>query len=554
MRKTLLFYLVVLQCVSCVQYRPKPVSVPKPEEWKTAFEPTEHPTPLPSEQKAKYDTLYPWWEVFEDKTLSELEQVALMNSPTLQLAFYTLQEAKQVYLDARSYLFPSVDLNAVANRSRIPPNVRGGALAGVATGAANAGTIPGSGISPFLPQALSFKSPAASPAGAPCAPPVAPPPQAPCSPPTPTTPATTSSTSSSSSSTSAAATAATATPNPYVTFLEVLPQISYEVDLWGQYAQAAGAAYANMQATTEQLHVAHLMLTTQLAQNYYQLRAADVQLDVLDRVIAMYKDQVSLQNDLYEAGLSAETDLLQVQAALATAEANYQDTATSRQMLEDTLAVLVGQAASVFKLEKAPFAVTIPEIPSMLPAEVLQNRPDVRASVYVVEEQRLNVGVAKTAFFPSLVLTGAFGFASNRANTLFDWKSRVLALTAQLMENLFAGGKTLADFRAAKAVYRQAVANYVNTVLVAYQEVEDALYSVRSRTKQHTDREAEYNYYFRYATLTNDQYNAGITTYFFVIVADQQALNAAIDRNTSYLSKVLAYIALINSLGGSWKV
>ena len=240
--------------------------------------------------------------------------------------------------------------------------------------------------------------------------------------------------------------------------------------------------------------------------------------------------------------------MLQVKAALASAQADYEDAQNSRQMLEDSIATLIGESASTFRLEKAPFEPLFPDVPASLPSDVLQQRPDVCQSKLNIEELRLLVGVAKTAFFPDITLNGAAGFQSNRANTLFDWKSRVLSATATVAENLFSGGKTI-DRYDSRNCRRH---SYVNTILTAFQEVEDALFSVKARLKQHAFRLEEFKNYKDYATLTLDQYQAGLITYFFVIVAEQQALTSARESNTSKLEKTLAHIALIKSLGGNW--
>jgi len=526
----LAFALPLVITSSCVRYHPKAPKLPQAEHWKTDFEKTEAPHACPQPEKMKYDTLNPWWQVFNDAQLNALQEKAVNNSPTIQLAFYKLQEAKAVYLAERSYLFPVVDLNTVANRSRFSRSNTSSSLQ------QNSATNVPAATNPLLPTSKRGRE--ISDNGVPTSPN-----QIPTS--SPNIPA------AIPASTSAPVTS-TATSNPYRTFLQVLPQVSYELDIWGKYAQGAQAAYMNEKEVQEALHTAHLLLTTTLAQNYFQLRAADEDLRILSRVTAIYETQVQLQTDLFYSGLSPETNLLQVKAALAAAQADYEETQNSRQILENSIATLLGESASTFRLEKAAFDPQFPDLRACLPADVLLTRPDVRQSKLNVEEFRLLVGVAKTAFFPDITLSGAAGFQSNRANTLFDWKNRVLSATVAVTENLFAGGKTSADLQAAKARYRQSVANYINTILTAYQEVEDALFAVKARLKQHAFRTEEFKNYKDYATLTQDQYQAGLVTYFFVITADQQALTSARENNTSNLEKVLAHIALIKSLGGSW--
>ena len=499
---------------SCVTYNPPPVKTPKATSWKNQT-PTDKPlTECPESSMVFNVPLAPWWTVFNDEILNELEEKAIKQSPTIQNAVAKLEELQALYGVIRSEQFPQLNLSASYERQRFPVD---------------------SGVISQSQQTTSSSTTPTSPAPVPGG---------------------TSPTSSSASTTAAATVPSSAAPAQafprHLTTLSVLPTVTYEVDFWGQYWQQAASAFSRYEASAEDLRTALLMLTTNLADQYYQLRSLDNELFVLEKTYTSRKNAYDINEARYEAGIINALDALQAKVELADVEQDMENSKRLRAVSEDAIAVLIGEPASNFHLERKSVALKLPVIPPGIPSVTMQNRPDVRQAEILIEAQRLNVGVAKTAFFPAFTLNGYYGFQSDKAHTLFKWRNHVWDFTCAMVTPIFDAGQNYYNLKQAKAIYKEAVANFCDKVISAYGEIEDALFSVESRKKQVFFLKEEVKAAYEALNIANIRYRNGLIGYLDVIVLEKTALNSERQEVQTTKDEVSSIIQLIKSLGGSW--
>ncbi|MDB6081661.1 MAG: outer membrane protein [Chlamydiia bacterium] len=513
----ILTYSLLFATTSCLEYNPHKQEVPLVKSWKTKQNTTEPAAKLPEEHKI----ITKWWLIFEDPELNRLQEMALKQSPTLQLAAARLQEAQAFFTVQKSATYPDLNLAGVANRQHFPKTTA------QSSRNSNSVTAPPSVTSPNAASSSSSVIPST------------------------TTPATTAAVSPASAS-NPLSTITASPPKQNQSFLQVAPVFSYEVDFWGRYSKATAAAYADVKAAEEALRTAYLLLTTQIAETYFDLQSQDAKIKVLTRTITSYEKEVSITSTKYTSGLSSALDFVQAEVELSTVQADLEATKNTRMLAENLLATLVGMPASSFTLPEQDFNPKFPHVPEGLPSEILVRRPDVKEAENHVEAARLTVGVAKTAFFPSITLTGAAGYQSNQLSSLFKWKNHVLSGTTSLLQPIFDGGYNLGNLRQAKAQYKQNVAIFLNTVINAYREVEDALYTYEAAKKQYMFREIEVRSAKKLLNLTSLQYENGLIDYLNVIFAERTALTAETDSIKTTREKVFAIVDLIKSLGGTW--
>src|SRR5437660_1125022 len=258
--------------------------------------------------------------------------------------------------------------------------------------------------------------------------------------------------------------------------------LSYEIDAWGRVRHSIEAANATEQATAADLRFVRLAVEANVAMDYYSLRENDAERQVLDETVKQMQSAVDLTTNRFRGGLTSELEVKQAQTLLDQTKAQAQALDVQRAQLEHAIAVLEGKAASDFSLPRSPLNGLPPEIPSGLPAELLARRPDVAEVERYVAAANADIGVAKTAALPHISLTGLAGFESTNMTSLFSWANGIASLAASAVMPLFTGGRTKAGVDEAWAVYRQSLAQYQKTVLVAYQEVEDQLAGLRILT------------------------------------------------------------------------
>ena len=329
---------------------------------------------------------------------------------------------------------------------------------------------------------------------------------------------------------------------------------SYEVDLWGRVRNEVSSAKAARQASAADYASVELSLRAQLAEDYFNLRAYDAEIALYDRTVESYREALKLTTDLFNGGAAALADVAQAQAQLDNALTQAADFKLQRAQAEHAIAVLVGENPSLFDLpaNALPLDVVPPPIDIGLPSTLLERRPDVAEAERNVAAANAQIGVARAAYFPKLSLNAGGGVESTKTSNLLSTSSVFWSLGPQISAPIFEGGRLVAETARVKAVYEEQAADYRNTVLTAYQDVEDNLVALRRlQEESETDAAAVL------ATGVNlkqaqDRYFAGIVTYLEVSTAETAALQAQVQATTIQARRMSASILLIKALGGGW--
>ena len=331
---------------------------------------------------------------------------------------------------------------------------------------------------------------------------------------------------------------------------------SYELDLWGRVRRAVEAADAQALAAQDDRDGVMLMLSGQVATTYWQLRGLDADIAILNDALATRRESQQLIEARFNAGLSNELDVSRTRIERANAEADIQEAQRQRNTLEHALAVLVG--ASPSEPVVAPAAGTAlpqpPAIPVGLPASLLGRRPDLAASVATLKAFNAQVGVAEGAYYPSLSLTGNFGYASETLSNLAKGSARQFSFgPLALSLPVFEGGRIEANVKLAKARYDEAVANHEGRLLTALRDVEDALSDVQQRQKQGDVQVQAQQAAARAVQVAQARFDRGVSTYLDVTDAQRSALAA--DRAAAQIrtQRLLAAVSVARALGGGWE-
>jgi NodT family efflux transporter outer membrane factor (OMF) lipoprotein len=327
---------------------------------------------------------------------------------------------------------------------------------------------------------------------------------------------------------------------------------TWEPDLWGRVRNTVSQQKALAQASEADLANATLSAQGELAADYLQLRGIEHQKAILDATVAAYARALQITNNRYNQGVVAKVDVLQAQTQLNSAQANAADLERQRSALEHVIAVLVGENPSDFVLAAAPWAPVVPNVPGILPSVLVERRPDVASAERRVAAANANIGIQRSAFFPTIGLSGDIGSQSSRLGSLFSAASSIWTLGLTAAETLLDFGARSARVAEARAAYNQAAANYRQTVLTAFQQVEDELAAARILAyvaDQRTSAAAAAN---RVEQLTQNQYLAGQIAYSDVIVAQATALSARQTEATAIVDRQIAAVSLIQAIGGSW--
>jgi outer membrane protein, multidrug efflux system len=331
---------------------------------------------------------------------------------------------------------------------------------------------------------------------------------------------------------------------------------SYELDLWGRVRRAVESADAQALAAQDDRDGVMLMLSSQVATTYWQLRGLDADIAILNNALATRRESQQLIEARFNAGLSNELDVSRTRIERANAEADIQEAQRQRNTLEHALAVLVGASPSQPVL--APAGGTAlplpPAIPVGLPASLLGQRPDLAASVASLKAFNAQVGVAEGAFYPSLSLTGNFGYASETLSNLAKGSAREFSFgPLALSLPVFEGGRNRANLNLAKARYDEAVANHEARLLTALREVEDALSDVQQRQQQGDVQVQAQEAAARAVQVAQARYDRGVSTY--LDVTDAQRSSLAADRAAAQIrtQRLLAAVSVARALGGGWQ-
>lgn len=327
---------------------------------------------------------------------------------------------------------------------------------------------------------------------------------------------------------------------------------SWEPDLWGLVRRQAEAASDSAQASAAQLAATRLLIQAEVAQDYIQLRITDVQIELYARTIAGYQESLKLSQSQFRAGIVTQADVSLATVTLTAAQAQATDLVLQRKQLEHALAVLVGRPPSGFSIPSEPFTMTALVIPPGLPSTLLERRPDIASAERQAAAANANIGVARAAYFPQLLLNAALGSNSASLANWFTPPARVWSLGAALAQTLFDGGLRSARSDQALAAYDAAVANYKQTVLAALQDVEDNLASLAVLDREVVQQEQAVKAAQDAERVTLAQYRGGTATYLSVITAQTLALSNQRTAIQLRGRQLAASVGLIKAVGGGW--
>jgi NodT family efflux transporter outer membrane factor (OMF) lipoprotein len=335
----------------------------------------------------------------------------------------------------------------------------------------------------------------------------------------------------------------------------ILPiTVSWDVDFWGRIRRNIAAAREQAQGSAADLANAKLELESDLAANYFEARSLDLQKRILDDTVVAYLKALQLTRNRYEGGVASKAEVAQAQTQLDTAEAQDIDVAVARAEFQHAIAVLIGKTPETFELPVHPLSENPPAIPLGLPSQLLERRPDIASAERQVAAANEQIGIAKAAFFPDLMITAEGGLQSGSIVNWFTWPSRFWSVGPQLAETIFDFGRRRAQVQITEAAYDAQVANYRQTALTAFQEVEDNLSTLRileqESAKQHEATVAAENS----LQLSLNRYKGGLVTYLEVITAQSIALSNERTEADILRRRMDASVSLIKALGGGWDV
>ncbi len=440
--------------------------------------------------------LYNWWEVFQDPVLNQLEEQALNSSYTLWAALERVIEARAIARINFSPLLPGLTFTPSFNKTGL---LTQSSFSELFSGQQTAQTY----ANPANPTASLFNNiPSAF---------------------------------------------------RFVQTQYLVPlNLNYEVDLWSQLNNSYYAALLRAQAASQAYLSVLLSLTADVASTYFQVRGLDAQQEVIQRNILVRKNAVEINQARFDAGLIVYLDVSRAEVELARAYSDSDTIRRLRGLQENILATLIGVPASVFSIEYNPIIIPPPVIPAGLPSELLCRRPDIAQAERNLAAAYREIGVAYADFFPSLNLTASLGFESPFGEKLFDWRARYWQIGWNVFQTVFDAGRIQANYDYYKALFRETLANYQETVLKAFQDVEDSLVNLKEYAVQAQNLSVAVKAAQITLELAQMRYNRGLINYLDVVDAERQLLeteqNSVIVLSNRYESTVL----LIRALGGGW--
>ncbi len=446
-----------------------------------------------------------WWEIFGDPELNALEEQLNINNQNIAQSFENFMAARAQVNQARSTYFPTLGVAPSYTKEHIPSTVNSTALAsgGGATGATGTAA-------------------------------------------TAATAATAGTTGASSSGASGLS----------ASYQEIsLPiDVSWEPDLWGRIRNTVREYRAAAQVSAADLENERLTEQADLAEYYFELRGQDSLQDLYNRTIIAYRESLKLTRALHETGIDSDEDVAQAEVTLAGAEATAVGIATNRAIYEHAIATLIGKPASSFSMPVKLLATSVPPIAIGVPSQLLERRPDVAAAERTMAQANAVIGVETTAYFPTLDLSASGGYESAVVSNLLTAPARFWTLGATASETLFDAGLRRAMLEQYTSQYNADVAAYRQTVLTAFQQVEDYLATLRITSQQVMRQRAAVSSAQRYWKIATARYETGLDPYLNVITAETTLLSDQQTELTLEVSQLTAAVQLVQALGGGWDV
>ena len=329
-------------------------------------------------------------------------------------------------------------------------------------------------------------------------------------------------------------------------------EVSWEPDLWGNIRRQVESQRATAQATAADLANVDLSLRSELATDYFELRGLDTQQRLLDNTVLQYEAYLELTKTRFVGGVATDSDVALAQTQLDQTRAQAIDVGVARAQFEHAIATLTGVPASSFSLPAAPLDLPLPQVPVGVPSQLLERRPDVAAAERRANAANAQIGIAIAAYYPTINITGTGGFESKSAGTLIQGPSALWSLGGSAVELLFDAGRRHAITEEARAGYEQNVANYRETVLQAFQEVEDNLSGLRILNSESSAQQRAVDSARRSLSISTSRYKGGVTTYLEVITAQTTQLSNERTAADITTREFAASVQLVKALGGGW--
>jgi NodT family efflux transporter outer membrane factor (OMF) lipoprotein len=431
-----------------------------------------------------------WWELFNDPQLNALEQQVNVSNQNIAASFAAFLQARALVREARAQYYPTLTTAPSVTRGRQP--VAKSAAHGATAATAATGT---NGTSAISPDGL------------------------------------------------------------YTDFS--LPfDASWTLDLWGRVRNTVKGNVAAAQASAADLQNTRLTAQAEVAVDYYELRSQDALKQLLDATVVAYQKSLELTQALYETGIDDDEAVAQAEVQLQTTQAQATNLGIARAQYEHAIALLIGQPASTFSIavDTVPLQVDLPGIPVGVPSQLLERRPDVAANERLMAQANAQIGVATSAYYPTLTLSATAGFESSSLSNWLTWPNRFWSVGPSLAETLFDAGLRGATVQQYQAAYDQTVANYRETVLTAFQQVEDNLAALRILAQEIKQQDTAVASAERLLAIATDRYKLGLDPYLDVITAQTALLSARQTAVTLRMQQLTDGVQLIEALGGGWNV
>jgi NodT family efflux transporter outer membrane factor (OMF) lipoprotein len=432
-----------------------------------------------------------WWEIYNDPELNALEEKLNINNQTIRQYFENFMESRTLIAQARSQLYPTVSFGPSYEHTATSASVSN------ATTSTGVGTTTGTG----------------------------------------TTTTTTSPVAGTNRSSG----------------LIALPfDVSWEPDLWGKVRNTIREYQYNAQVSAADLENERLTEQATLAVYFFEVRGQDLLQDVYNKTVAADQKALELNQALYETGVGDQISLIEAQNTLQNAQAAATNAAVSRAQYEHAIATLIGTNPSTFSIPVRSLTATPPPIPIGVPSQLLQRRPDIAASERTMASANAAIGVADAAYYPTLTLGAEGGLESSTLGSLFNWASRYWSVGPDISETIYDGGLRRATVNQYIFTYNADVASYRQTVLTAFQQVEDYLSEVRILSRQLQQQQQATQSAQKYVSLETGRYDTGIDPYIDVVTAQTTLLSDQVTQATVQTEEMTASVELIVALGGGW--